>query len=156
MKRGRSSGSDNAGGVDDATGSIAAGCCPRWDQDQAHKKTYCREHIRACSVDKSERADTQRGVALPQVSGKCESVWRAPGESTEGVSGVGLRGREGAMRKPWRQSLQVLAAMKMYVQALEAATPSSSELQSAESAQVGARAPSGGTEVAAIEERDER
>ena len=46
--------------------------------------------------------------------------------------------------------------MKMYVQALEVEAPSCSELQSAESAQVGTKAPSGGTEVAAIEERDKR
>ena len=40
--------------------------------------------------------------------------------------------------------------MKMYVQALEVEAPSGPELQSAEGAQVGVRAPSGGTEVAAI------
>ena len=83
-------------------------------------------------------------------------MWRAPGESTEEVSGVGLRGKEGATRKPRRQSLQVLARNEMYVQALEVEAPRCTELQSAESAQVGARAPNGGTEVAAIEERDKR
>ena len=84
-------------------------------------------------MERGERADTRRAVALSQ-KWEGESVQRAPGGSTEEESEAGLHRGGGSVRKPWQQSLQTLVAMKMHVRALEVATASCSDLQSAGSA----------------------
>ena len=80
---------------------------PKWDQDEAHKKTYGWELLEPAGR-KEAYGQTLGAVWRCPKSGEGESVQRASGGSTEEVSEVGLRRRGGAMRKPWQQSLQTL------------------------------------------------